>query len=308
MIRYFRRTEKTVLKHLEHFEPGTWAYAEAPTMEETEHLIPDLGLDAGHIADAMDTEEVPRLEREGEQLYFFTRLPFTNDEMHLETAPILFVITPKFLLTLSARPLPHLDSFIDGSLTFSTAQPDQLMMIILDKILNQYATYLNQVSRQIKAIRTRLSIETISNRDFVDFVLVEDELNEVLSSLTPTNAILKRLLINKHLKLTQTDQELMEDLVLETDQLIEAAKSNTKSITNIREAYSSLMTNNLNRVIRMLTLVTVLLSILTVIAGLYGMNVKLPFSEYKHAFSFVVGSSLLIVAILLWLFRRKKWL
>jgi len=235
-------------------------------------------------------------------------LPFTNDEQHLETTPILFVITPKFLLTLTNRPLPHLEDFTEGQLVYSTAQPDHLMLIMLDRILDQYETYLNQVSRQIKAIRSRLRVETISNRDFLDFVLVEDELNEVLSALTPTNAILKRLLINKHLKLNQGDEEFMEDIVLETEQLIEAAKSSTKSIINIREAYSSLMTNNLNRIIRMLTVVTVLLSILTVIAGLYGMNVKLPFDEYKHAFSIVVGSSLLIVLILLWLFRRNKWL
>lgn len=308
MIRYFRRTDKTALRHLEAYEPGTWVYVEAPTIEDTEHLIAELALDAGHLGDAMDEEEVPRLEREGEQLYFFTRLPFTNEEQRLETTPILFIITPKFLLTLTNRPIPHLQDFTEGRFNFSTTQADRLMLALLDRIFDQYETYLNQVGRQIKAIRSHLRVETISNRDFVDFVLVEDELNEVLSALTPTNAILKRLLINKHLKLNQTDQELMEDLVLETEQLIEAAKSSTKSITNIRDAYSSLMTNNLNRIIRVLTLVTVLLSILTVIAGLFGMNVKLPFDDEEHAFSIVVVGSLTVVLILAWIFRKKRWL
>lgn len=308
MIRYFRRTDKTALKTLEDFQPGTWVYVEAPTIEETESLIRELSLDAGHLGDAMDEEEVPRLEREGDQLYFFTRLPFTNDELHLETTPILFLITPKFLLTLTNRPMPHLEEITGGHQVFSTAQPERLMMFLLDQILEQYENYLNQVGRQIKAIRSRLRVETISNRDFVDFVLVEDELNEVLSALTPTNSILKRLLINKHLNLTQTDHEFMEDIVLETEQLIESAKSSTKSITNIREAYSSLMTNNLNRIIRILTLVTVLLSVLTVIAGLFGMNVKLPFADHDHAFSIIATGSLVLVLVLAWIFRIKRWL
>lgn len=308
MIRYYRRNQKLKLRSLEEFKPGSWVYVEAPDDKELEQLADKLRLDKGHLSDVLDENEMPRLEREDSQLYMFTRFPFTNDELRLETTPVLFVLGKDFLLTVAAVPLPRLEKFIDEKINFSTELPDQLMLKILNQIVEQFDAYLNQISRQIKSLRNRLRRESISNKDFVDFVLVEDELNEFLSALTPTNANLRRMLINKHLKLSETDKELIEDLMLANEQSIEMARSNNKSIVNIRDAYSTIMTNNLNTIIRILTVLTVVLSVLTFIAGLYGMNVKLPFDQNLHAFSIVVGGSILIVTILLWVFKRNKWM
>jgi magnesium transporter len=238
----------------------------------------------------------------------FTRFPFTNEELRLETTPVLFVLDKHFLLTISNVPIPRLNKFTEEKIEYSTDHPDQLMLIILNEIVEQFDSYLNQISRQIKSLRNRLRHESISNKDFVDFVLVEDELNEFLSALTPTNANLRRILINKHLRLSETDKELIEDLLLANEQSIEAARSNNKSITNIRDAYSTIMTNNLNTVIRILTVLTVVLSVLTFIAGLYGMNVKLPFDGNFHAFSIILGISTLVILLLLWIFKRNKWM
>jgi magnesium transporter len=308
MISYLHRAAKTRLKHLDAYKKGSWVYVEDPTIEETERLVNEFKLDGGHVSDALDPEEMPRLEREGDQLYFFTRFPYMSDELHLETAPILFVLSQDSLITVSTKLLPRYAKFTDEKIDFTTLAPDQLLLIILNEIVEQYDAYLSQIGRQIKSIRSRLRSQEINNNDFIDFVLVEDELNEFLSALTPTNAILRRILINKHIKLTDDDKDLIEDLLLANEQSIEAAKSNNKSIVNIREAYSTIMSNNLNRVMRILTVVTVLLSIMTVVAGLYGMNIALPFGHYEQAFSIVTGGSIVVVAVLLWLFRRSRWL
>lgn len=308
MIRYFYRTSKTKIKYLEAFNKDVWVYCEAPTDEEVKDLINQLELDAGHIEDALDEDEMPRIEREDSQLYLFTRIPLTNDDLRLGTTPLLFVLGEGYILTICNRPLPRIDKFLDDKIIFSTAHPDQLMLIILNEIIEQYDSYLNQVSRQIKAIRSRLRIEEISNKDFVDFVLVEDELNEFLSALTPTSAILRRLLISKHLKLSDDDRDLVEDLLLANEQSIEATRSNTKSIVNIREAYSTIMSNNLNRVIRVLTVLTVILAIPTLIGSLYGMNVKLPLDTANYTFGIIIILSLLISLALIWYFRKRNWL
>lgn len=308
MIRYFYRTSKTKIKYLETFKKDVWVYCEAPTDEEVKDLINQLELDAGHIEDALDEDEMPRIEREDSQLYLFTRIPLTNDDLRLGTTPLLFVLGEGYILTICNRPLPRIDKFLDDKIIFSTAHPDQLMLIILNEIIEQYDSYLNQVSRQIKAIRSRLRIEEISNKDFVDFVLVEDELNEFLSALTPTSAILRRLLISKHLKLSDDDRDLVEDLLLANEQSIEATRSNTKSIVNIREAYSTIMSNNLNRVIRVLTVLTVILAIPTLIGSLYGMNVKLPLDTANYTFGIIIILSLLISLALIWYFRKRNWL
>jgi magnesium transporter len=193
-------------------------------------------------------------------------------------------------------------------LEFETTHPDQLMLIIMRQIVEQFDDFLTQISHQIKTIRDRLRVEQISNQDFVSFVVIVDELNDFLSAMNPTNSILRRLLINKHLNLSEKDRELIDDLLLSNEQSIEAAKSNIKSVVNIREAYTTIMSNNLNRIIRVLTVLTVILAIPTLIASLYGMNVKVPFEFGTETFGAIVIMSIVISAGLIVYFRHKDWL
>ncbi len=308
MIKFIERKAKARTKELNEFRRGSWIYAEAPSDVEMDLLREKFNLDAGHLQDALDEDEMPRLEREGEHLYLFTRFPYQDSNSQLETATVLLVLSKEFLLSLSTKPLPRLESLMGDEITYETANTEQVMLLILSQIVEQYDTHLNQISRQIKSIRSRLKVESIANEDFIDFVLIEDELNEFLSALTPTNSILRRLMINQAVRFTVKDKELLEDLLLANEQSIEQAKSHAKSIINIREAYSTIMSNNLNRVIKILTVLTVILSVPTLVASLYGMNVKLPFDTHLHAFSYIFIGSTLVSLLLLWYFRHKDWL
>jgi magnesium transporter len=211
-------------------------------------------------------------------------------------------------VTVTTQPLPRLDKFVSGKIPVNTTQKVKVILQILDQIDDMFETYTANIGKQIRGIRTRLRHEQVNNRDFADFVVVEDALNEFLSALIPMNAILRRILLGKRLKLHEEDKELLEDLLLNNEQSIEAARSNIKTITNIREAYSTIMSNNLNRVIRILTMATVVLSVPTLVASIYGMNVALPFDDSPVAFAGVVIGSLALSALMLWYFRIKRWL
>ncbi len=151
-------------------------------------------------------------------------------------------------------------------------------------------------------------MEAINNKDFVDFVIIEDELNEFMTALTPMTPILKRLMLGKHFKLASDDRELVEDLLLNNEQSLAACRSSIKSIVNIREAYSTIMSNDLNRIIRILTVLTVLISVPTLIASVYGMNIELPFSDSSSAFVILMFVALFLSFVLLLYFKLKKWL
>jgi magnesium transporter len=308
MIRYFQRNSKTKLKPLKSYSSKCWVYIEAPTEQEIKLLTSEFGLDAGHLLDALDEDEMPRLESEPSGLYLFTRFPFTNEDLQLETATLLLILDKEKLISISAYPLPRFAKFMQEQLEFETTHPDQLMLIIMRQIVEQFDDFLTQISHQIKTIRDRLRVEQISNQDFVSFVVIVDELNDFLSAMNPTNSILRRLLINKHLNLSEKDRELIDDLLLSNEQSIEAAKSNIKSVVNIREAYTTIMSNNLNRIIRVLTVLTVILAIPTLIASLYGMNVKVPFEFGTETFGAIVIMSIVISAGLIVYFRHKDWL
>ncbi|HUC20835.1 MAG TPA: CorA family divalent cation transporter, partial [Candidatus Polarisedimenticolaceae bacterium] len=145
--------------------------------------------------------------------------------------------------------------------------------------------------------------------NFVQFVVIEDVLNDYLSELLPTNTMLTNLLAGKHnLSFYEEDRDLIEDLVLGTRQSIEASKSNLRTIVNIREAYSNIMTNNLNRQIKLLTSLTIILMIPNVIVGFFGMNVPIPLSAFPWAFPLILLTTLGLCSYLVWLFNRRGWL
>src|SRR5262249_9780980 len=154
-------------------------------------------------------------------------------------------------------------------------QRAKLVLLILSQISDQYDMYINQTSRKIKAIRSRLRGKTITNQDLIDFVTIEDELNEFLASLLPNNATLRRLLIGRHIPLFEEDQDIVEDLLLSNEQSIEAIRSNLRSIANIREAYSAISANNLNRTLTILTVATILISVPSIAMGIYSLNIPL---------------------------------
>jgi len=307
MIKYYYKSLRSQqVKELDDYQRGCWVYAEAPSEKELEHLAKKFKLEVGHLEDAMDIDEMPRLEREGDQSYIFVRFAYKNEEEELVTVPLLFIFGADILITVSSVRMPSLDAFVTGKIDFATTQRAKLVLQILQQIGENYDTFISRTSKQIKLIRSRLRGHEISNQDFIDFVMIEDELNEFLSSLMPTNATLRRLLLGRYMPLFDEDQDIVEDLLLNNEQSVEACNSNLKSIDNIREAYSSISSHNLNYTMKVLTVATVLIALPNVFYGMYGMNVDLPFQHAPWAYWMVVGFTVFMIIFIFWFARRKK--
>lgn len=303
---YYKSLRSTELETLETYKRGAWVYVEAPSEEEVRQLIKQFDLEEGHVRDALDEDEMPRLEREDDQTYIFVRGAYEAENGELNTVPMLFIFGGDYVITVCLKKLPYIDAFRRGRYSFATTQRTKLILQILNQVVEQYDTYITQTSKQIKAIRNRLRGHEITNKDFIDFVTIEDELNEFLSTLQPTNATLRRLSLGRNIPLFEEDQDLVEDLLLNNEQSIEACNSNIKSIINIRQAYSSISSNNLNRTMKILTLATVIVALPNAIFGMYGMNVHLPGQDSAHAFiSLIIAVLLLIVGVIFYM-RRKK--
>ncbi len=307
MIKYFFRSLRSEqVQELDGYKAGCWVYVEDPSDHEVEELAGKFKLTIGHLYDALDEDEMPRLEKEGEQSYIFVRFATKDVDGELITVPVLFIFSGDMVITVSRARLPALDAFLNGKLTFATTQRAKLILLILQQIVEQYDGYITKTSKQIKLIRSRLRGHEISNQDFIDFVMIEDELNEFLSSLMPTNATLRRLLLGRYVPLFAEDQDIVEDLLLNNEQSIEACNSNMQSIIHIREAYTSISSNNLNRTIKVLTIITVLIMLPSMIFGLYGMNVSLPFEHSGLAFAGIMVFALLVNAAVVIVARRKR--
>lgn len=307
MIKYYYKTLRTdAVKQLDEPQRGTWVHVEAPNQDEITELVKRFNIEAGLLEDALDEDEVPRLEREGDQSYIFVRYAYQNQDGEMDTAPLLIMFDTEVVVTVSLFHLPAVEALTSRRGSFATTQRAKLILLILSHISEQYDTSISQTSRKIKSIRSRLRAQGITNQDLINFVTLEDELNEFLASLLPTNATLRRLLIGRHIPLFDEDQDIVEDLLLNNEQSIDAIRSNLRSIGNIREAYSAISTNNLNRTITLLTLATVLIALPNVFFGMYGMNIELPFQSQPWAYGLVVGLNVILISMIVLISRKKR--
>ena len=307
MIKYYYKNARGgALTQMDAPQKGTWVHVEAPNEEEIAEIIRRFKLDEGIVNDALDEDEQPRLEREGKQSYIFVRYPYKNRDGDIDTAPLLIVYDNEIFITLSLLPLPAADALINGKYDFATTQRAKMILLILTHISDQYAIFISQTTRKIKVIRSRLRGQGIRNQDFIDFATIEDELSEFMSSLLPTNATLRRLLAAGHLTMFEEDQDIVEDLLLNNEQSIEASKSNLRAITNIRDAYSAISANNLNKTITWLTLATIMVALPNVFFGMYGMNIQLPEQHSAWAFEVIVGINLFLILLIIYVARKKR--
>lgn len=308
MITYwYRSVREDKLTEQPKFRTGTWIHVEAPTAEEATLLTEKFGIDPDLLADALDPDEIPRLEAEGEQLYVYMRYA-SRTGAQVSTSPVLLVVGPKFVASISRHAVPDLTRFMKSPTLFTTQRP-KLLLQLMRHMVGSYEQTGTFLTRQIRSVRARLNVETIANRDFISFVIIEDALNNFLSELVPTGLLLNQLLSGRSsLTFFEDDRDLIEDLIQSTRQLTETSRGSLRTVVNIREAYSNIMTNNLNRQVKLLTSLTVVLTIPTIVFSFYGMNIPIPASHSNLDFPLVLGGTLAACGVALYVLYRRRWL
>lgn len=305
MIKIYKKLIKDdSLKVLADFEPNAWVHVVGPTESELEVVSERFTIDIGLLRDAVDFYELPRIEVEDSNTFIYTQFPY-NDGNNIVTVPVLFVIGKNFFITVSDKEFPGIKRFTDEKVDFYTTQKTKLFLLLFSQINTTYNAFLLRIIRQIKS--SRIKLEKIKNKDVLQLVTIEEILNNFLSILVPTNNVLKSLLTGRFLRLFEEDEDLVEDLFLDSGQLIEQIRSNLKNIVNIRDAYSTIMTNNLNSVIKLLTSLTVILMVPNIITGLYGMNVSLPFAQSPLAFITLTLTIVIFSVLIFVLFLAKRF-
>lgn len=303
---FYRNIRDKELAEIVSVKRGCWVRIVQPDKAELARLEKKYDLDSTLLADGIDLYEAPRLEHEDGNLYIYVRYCRPPGE-YTSTLPLLIVVMPDQLLTVSrVESLPIQNLLEKGNVV--TTQKLKLVLQILEQVNKGYRAHLNGVTKKIISTRARLQNTQISNDDILNFIDVEEDLNEFLAALQPYGILLHSLLSGKYMKLHEEDEDLIEDLQLSTSELIELTKSRLKTIQNIREAYNTIATNNLNIVFKRLTSIAIFLAIPTIVVGFYGMNILLPFQNDPDAFVIVsiITASIMLVFILY--FRKNKWL
>ncbi len=302
---YYRSVKETALQKIDSPRPGTWVHVEGPTDEELDRVSEMFGLNRDLLNDAVDINEVPRFENENDISYFFTRFPHKNNS-ELGTATILIAVTPTEVITISNEHPAIFDEYIHNKSPLITTQRTKLFLMLVSA--NNKGYYNKLVSIRKKVQMSRVNLQKIKNKDITILVEIESTLNEYVNALVSSSSAIKKILSKNYLKLYDEDKDIIEDIQLEKQQQLETAKTNLKTIQNIRDAYTAIITNNLNSVIKLLTSLTIILTIPTIISSMYGMNVPLPFSNYEHAFFAISVFAILAMATVTFIFIKRDWI
>ena len=303
MIEYLRSSTEQKITTSNNTEAG-WIRCEKPTDDERALLVKH-GLEDDILRDALDPHEVPRLEVEQPWVYFITRVPDIGDDFNDFTTPILFAFNGKLFVTMSRDSLGRMwQPFIDKT-RVATGKQKQLFLLMIDMIAQNYQNRVAHINRQMRAVTN--SITSLRPKEIATLVEYERKLNDYLDALLPTNASLEKLLNNKGLRFREDDLDEIEDLSVDLEQVIARCKSLLRTIQNVRDSYRAVMDTRLNETMRILTIATVVLTIPTMLAGLLGMNVKLPFDpESNIAFWEVIGVSVVAGLAVSYYFIKRR--
>jgi magnesium transporter len=307
MITYYR-TERATGRIRERIQlrPDSWIRSERPSEEELKTLH-DLGIDADILTDALDPHEVPRIEHGGGWTYFITRVPDVGDDFNDYTTPIMFALGADHTVTISRDLLGRLwQPFVDTT-PAKTDQQTQLFIQMVEMILRSYQTRVSSINRQMRAATS--DVTNLRPKDISTFVEYERKLNDYLDALIPTNTALEKTLNVKFklIRLGDEDSEMVEDLSVDIEQVIARCKSLLRTITNVRDSYRAVMDTRLNETMRILTVATLSLTLPTMLAGIFGMNVDFPFNGHSPlAFWFIVVTSVLGATLISYYFLKKR--
>lgn len=307
MIKTYIRTPKdSSIRPLDTPAKGSWISVTRPTHEDLVKLTKELDLDLDTLRDALDPYEAPRIARDDTDVYVFTRYCHPENKF-AATEPLLILITPNEIVTVSPYAVDFLRD-LESTLDTNTADKIRLLLEILQASNQSYRKYLDEIIKHTFKVRTQLSTGAFTNKDFLFLIDIEEDLNEMLTSLQPNAILLEALFGEKIFKLGPDEKELLEDLRLEASELIENTKARLRTVENIREVYNTISNASLNQTFKKLTSLAIFLSIPTIVGGLFGMNVVLPYATEKYAFFEVLGLITILIALTVYIFKRKKWL
>lgn len=301
---YFSSTSKA-LQEIPKAKAGSLVYVESPTEDELRLLEQEHGLDIDLLRDGLDPNEAPRIDDYEKRTYIYARYVLPASERQ-STSPILIVFGVDMLYVVTPEPFSELQRLLDtGRVT--TSKRAQTLLQILSVINRGYRISIIAIAKRIRQIRSQLVKDQIENKDFISFIDIEEDLNDFILALEPMNDVLNNLLAGKSVRLYEDDKDLMEDLELGSEELIRQSTSLLSTIRNIRDAYSTITANNLNKVLKLMTGITLLVGVCTLVTGAYGMNVILPHTEGTNAFWFILGGLGLFLIAGFYYFKKNKW-
>lgn len=309
MLDIFKSIDDTLFT-LEEIEDGAWINLVDPTPEELDRIEDELSVDRDFLRAALDEEETARLESENDQVLILVDTPYVekaDDHIIYETLPLGIIITDKNIITVCLKNSIVLDQFEKNSIrTFVTYKKYRFLYQILYKNAQRYLLYLRQIDRMSNYIEKQLH-QSMKNKELIQLLDLEKSLVYITTSLRANQVVLEKIMRINIIKKYSEDEDLLEDVIIENKQAIEMANIYSGILSGTMDAFASIISNNLNIVMKLLTSITILMAIPTMFSSFFGMNVtNLPFANSPFGFWIILGISVFTATIVGFVLLKKN--
>ena len=280
----FYKTFGTETKKVETLETGCWINVVSPTEEEKQFLINDLGIVPEFVQASLDEEESSHIDFDDDynQTLVIVDYPSAEetegkyDKMTLQytTLPLGIVLMKGYIITISLYENLNIEDMATGKVKgIHTEMKTRFLLKLLLRISQRYLIYLRQIDRLSSLTEQKLH-KSMQNKELIQMLGLEKSLVYFSTSLKTDEITLNKIMRGKSIKLYEDDQDLLEDVLVEINQAIEMCSIYSNILSGTMDAYASVISNNLNIVMKVLTVITIVMSIPNIIFSFYGMNVS----------------------------------
>ena len=311
MISVYMSDEGRLLER-ERIAPGAWVDLCAPTEDEVLLVSTRLGIDPASIRAALDEEERSRIEVEDNHTLILVDTPTVEMETGrgfvYTTIPFGIILAQDNIITVCLKENALSRAFSNSPVkNFSTKKQRRMTLQLLYRNATLFLYYLREVDKASGRVENELHI-SMKNKELIQMLGLEKSLVYFSTSLKGNELVLEKLLRMDFVREFPDDTELLEDVIIENKQAIEMANIYRDILSGTMDAFASVISNNLNIVMKLLASVTIILTVPTIVFGLWGTNVPVPFETSPFGFWLVILIAVAATFFSVVLMIKKKWL
>ena len=303
--------ETNNFEEIKEFKKGSWISLTNPSEVEIKKVCESINIQEDFIRDALDFEEKARIDEEEDDdtILFVVDVPIiekTEENQIYTTMPLgMIVVRDDFFITVSLRKNKVIEDFEKRKIkNFQTYKKSRFIFQILYLNSSYYLTHLKQINKETEIAEYILK-NSMRNKELLKLLSLEKSLVYFTTSLKSNELVMEKTMKGKIIKLYEDDEDILEDAIIENRQAIEMAKIYSDILNGTMDAYASIISNNLNGVMKTLTSITIVLAVPTMISSFWGMNVPVPFQYNKFGFLIMITLAIVITLLVTWWLKKR---
>jgi magnesium transporter len=309
MLKVLRLTEGGTTE-IDGFAPGSWVHCGSPAESDLERLQ-EGGVPPEFLSHLLDLRERTRVVRRGEAVHVVIHLPYALDEpskIPYATAPVSLILLPELLVSSEPRDMGLFEKLIPNAPPkLGDSEKTRFVLNVLLLAASEYLSYLQAINLAVDDAEDHLQ-RSLRNREVLQLLNYQKSLVFFSTALNSIEVMIEKLRKGEFLSWSPAEMELAEDVLIEIRQAMYQVDIAQDILTQMMDAFASIVSNNLNTVMKFLAAVTIVISVPMLIASIYGMNVPLPGSSNPQSFGLLIVLSVVLSALVIVLLRSRDWL